>query len=105
MTIRLALSETYRKNRDDVRALFLGQYPSFLYRSSCGLEEGEIPVFAFHSVLPDKFESQMAYLAANEYWTLDAGGLVVTLRGSRPPRKNTVVLTFDDGRGSLWATA
>lgn len=95
----------YWKNRDDLRALCLGQYPSFFYRSSRDIEVGEIPVFAFHSVLPDRFESQMAYLAGNGYQTLDADGLLDILRGRKPPRKNTVVLTFDDGRGSLWATA
>jgi peptidoglycan/xylan/chitin deacetylase (PgdA/CDA1 family) len=95
----------YWKNRDDLRALVLRQYPSFVYRSSREIEQGEIPVFAFHSVLPDRFESQMAYLAVNGYRTLDADGLLDILRGRRPPRKNTVVLTFDDGRGSLWSTA
>ena len=105
MTISLALSETYSKNRDDLRALLLRQYPSFVYRSCREIELGEIPVFAFHSVLPDRFESQMAYLANNGYRTLDADGLLNILRGRRPPGRNTVVLTFDDGRSSLWATA
>ena len=105
MTIRLALSDMYRKNREDLRALFLREYPSFFYRSSHGIERGEIPVFAFHSVLPDRFESQMAFLAANGYRTLDADGFLEILLGRKPLREHTVVLTFDDGRGSVWATA
>ena len=105
MTIRLALTEMYRKNRDDLRALFRWEYPSFFYRGSRGIERGEIPVFAFHSVLPDRFESQMAYLAANGYRTLDAEGFLDILLGRKPAQENTVVLTFDDGRGSQWATA
>lgn len=105
MTIRLALSEMYRKNRDDLRALFLWEYPSFFYRGSRGIERGEIPVFAFHSVLPDRFESQIAYLAANGYRTFDADGFMNILLGRKTAQENSVVLTFDDGRGSLWATA
>ena len=105
MTIRLALSDMYRKNRDDLRALFLWEYPSFFYRGSRGIERGEIPVFVFHSVLPDRFESQIGYLAANGYRTLDADGLLDIIIGRKPAQENTVVLTFDDGRGSLWATA
>jgi peptidoglycan/xylan/chitin deacetylase (PgdA/CDA1 family) len=105
MTIRLALSELYRKNRDDLRALFLGEYPPFFYRSSRGIGPEEIPVFAFHSVLPDRFDSQMAFLVDNGYRTLDADGLVDILLRRGKIRENTIVLTFDDGRGSVWATA
>jgi len=105
MTIRVTLSEMYRKNRDDLRALFLGEYPPFFYRGSRGIEPEEIPVFAFHSTIPDRFDSQMAFLADNGYRTLDADGLLDTLLGRKKIQPNTIVLTFDDGRGSVWATA
>lgn len=105
MTTRLAISEAYRKNREDLRALVLGQYPPFFYRRSRGIAPNEIPVFAFHSVLPDRFESQMAYLAENGYRTIDANGLLEIVRGRRTASERTVAITFDDGRGSLWATA
>ena len=95
----------YRKNREDLRALFQREYPPFFYRNAGRIEPGVIPVFVFHSVEPDRFESQMAYLYANGYRTLDADGLLDILTGKQPARGNTVALTFDDGRGSLWATA
>src|SRR5712691_2957658 len=45
------------------------------------------------------------YLAVNGYRTADADGLLDILSGRRPPLENTIALTLDDGRGSLWATA
>lgn len=105
MTIRSALSEMYEKNREDLRALLRREYPPFFYRDAGRIGPNEIPVFAFHSVEPERFEAQMAFLAGNGYRAVDADGLADILLGNDPARENTVALTFDDGRGSLWSTA
>ena len=104
-TIQRRLSDSYKKNKDDVRALVCGLYPRFVYKSHDKLPKGEIPVFVFHSVDPQSFEAQLRYLADNGYRTLNAEELLQVLTKEKKPQENTIALTFDDGRGSLWATA
>ena len=101
----LKIDNIYRKNKDDFRALFSKQYPRFVYRSLPFLPEGEIAVFAFHTVQADYLERQLQYLKENGYQTLNASELLQTINRTRKAEKNTVVLTFDDGRGSLWSVA
>src|SRR5204862_352394 len=43
------------------------------------------------------------YLSDNDYATLSAGEYFQVLMGTRPAPPGAVVLTFDDGRGSLWS--
>lgn len=99
------LEASYRKNKDDVGALLSRRYPRFVYRGFRALPRGEIPVFTFHTVEPERFKAQLEYLAENGYQTLDADELAAVMRGEREPRDGDVVLTFDDGRGSLWSVA
>lgn len=62
-----------------------------------------VPVFSFHDVTPEKFEAQLEFLASNgyrsiltrEYFSRDGA-----TKGDR-----VVMLTFDDGRASLWNVA
>ena len=100
--LRLA-QDSYRKNWDDIRALGLRLYPDFVYRRVDGVREGQIPVFAFHSARLTTFESQLKYLVQNGYRTLRADELHEVITGKRPLKPKSVVLTFDDGRGSLWS--
>lgn len=104
-TVTRKLADTYRKNKDDFGAILLGKYPAFVFRNVDKLPLGEIPVFVFHSVEPAPFEAQLKYLAENNYKTIDADTLAHILSGKVKAQPNTVVLTFDDGRGSVWATA
>jgi hypothetical protein len=101
----LKIKDIYRKNKDDFRALFGKQYPQFVYRPLPFLPAGEIAVFVFHTIDPDYLERQLLYLKENEYQTLNATEFLHTINGTRKAERNTVVLTFDDGRGSLWSIA
>jgi peptidoglycan/xylan/chitin deacetylase (PgdA/CDA1 family) len=59
----------------------------------------------FHGAEPDSFSRKLAHLADNGYVTLSADEYVAVLRGQRTPEERAVVLTFDDGRGSVWSVA
>ena len=69
------------------------------------LPRGDVPVFVFHGAEPDSFSRKLAHLAENGYVTLSADEYVAVLRGQRKPEERAVVLTFDDGRGSVWSVA
>ncbi|GAA5235422.1 polysaccharide deacetylase family protein [Verticiella sediminum] len=72
-----------------------------------------VPVLMYHHVspsndmlttVPERFESQLAWLAEEGYATLDAEGLAGFLAG-RPVPDRSVVLTFDDGFLDNWVYA
>ena len=83
------------------RDLFLGRYPAFV--TGGPLPRGHVPVFVFHSLEPESFARKLQHLADNDYVTLSATEYFQFLMGTRPAPQNAVVLTFDDGRGSLWS--
>jgi peptidoglycan/xylan/chitin deacetylase (PgdA/CDA1 family) len=83
------------------RDLLLGRYPPFV--TGGPLPQGHIPVFVFHSLEPHRFARQLTHLADNGYVTLSADEYAQILLGGRPAPARAVVLTFDDGRGSLWS--
>ena len=83
------------------RDLLLGRYPAFV--TGGPLPHGDVPVFVFHSVEPLTFGRQMRYLADNGYVSLSADEYYQGLTGARPFPERAVLLTFDDGRGSLWS--
>lgn len=85
------------------RDLMLGRYPSFV--TGGPLPRSHVPVFVFHSVEPESFGRRLDYLADNSYVTLSAEEYFQFLLGGRPAPERAVVLTFDDGRGSLWSVA
>jgi len=92
------------KNTHEIAAtaadFFAFRYPGYVY--GLKLPYGSIPVFCFHGVELNSLDAMLEYLDYNGYTTLDADEYhdIVT-RKSAPPRK-AVVLTFDDGWGSLW---
>jgi peptidoglycan/xylan/chitin deacetylase (PgdA/CDA1 family) len=69
------------------------------------LPRGDIPVFVFHGAEPEAFSRKLGHLADNGYVTLSADEYVAALRGEREPPERAVVLTFDDGRASVWSVA
>jgi peptidoglycan/xylan/chitin deacetylase (PgdA/CDA1 family) len=83
------------------RDLLLRRYPAFV--TGGPLPRGHVPVFVFHSLEPESFERKLRYLADNGYETLSADEYfqVLVQAGKAPDR--AVLLTFDDGRGSLWS--
>jgi peptidoglycan/xylan/chitin deacetylase (PgdA/CDA1 family) len=85
------------------RDLLLGRYPSFV--TGGALARGEVPVFVLHEAEPESFARQLDHLARNGYRTLSIDEYVGVLRGSVPAPDRAVLLTFDDGRGSVWSVA
>ena len=83
------------------RDLLLGRYPAFV--TGGPLPRGDVPVFVFHSVLFETFGRQMRYLADNGYVSLSVEEYYQGIMGTRPFPERAVLLTFDDGRGSLWS--
>lgn len=89
------------------------RYPIFFYENVKPDDIG-IPVFVYHSVagpsVPDsvtieEFERQMQYLAFNKYHTLSADEYLEYIVYGKPVPRKSVLLTFDDGRASLWTAA
>jgi peptidoglycan/xylan/chitin deacetylase (PgdA/CDA1 family) len=83
------------------RDLLLGRYPEFV--TGGPLPRGDVPVFVFHSLEPESFGRKIEYLSRNGYVTLSADDYYHGLLGGRPFPERSIVLTFDDGRGSLWS--
>jgi peptidoglycan/xylan/chitin deacetylase (PgdA/CDA1 family) len=83
------------------RDLLLRRYPPFV--TGGALPRGDIPVFVFHSLEPVSFARKLRHLAENGYVTLGADEYVRVLVGIGPVPEKAVVLTFDDGRGSVWS--
>jgi hypothetical protein len=80
-------------------------YPRFVFDSTTKALNDEIPVFLFHSVEGNDLEEKLGYLVTNGYQTIGADELYDYLTGRKRNPRNAVVLTFDDGRGSLWSVA
>ncbi len=87
----------------ELRALMSGNYPGFVTGNNLKCLENEIIVFSFHT--PDSvfFEKQIKFLAENGYRTIDTEKLHDLLSGQKTILPNTVMLTFDDCRASLWS--
>jgi peptidoglycan/xylan/chitin deacetylase (PgdA/CDA1 family) len=95
------LGRQAREAWEVARDLLLGRYPAFV--TGGPLPRGHVPVFVFHSLEPESFSRKLQYLADNDYVTLSASEYFQFLMGTRPAPQAAVVLTFDDGRGSLWS--
>jgi peptidoglycan/xylan/chitin deacetylase (PgdA/CDA1 family) len=95
------LARNVREAWEVPRDLLLGRYPPFV--TGGPLSRGHVPVFVFHSLEPESFERRLRYLAENRYITLSADEYFQVLVGAGPGPERAVLLTFDDGRGSLWS--
>ncbi len=95
------LAQHAREAFEVPRDLLLGRYPDFV--TGGPLPKGHVPVFVFHSLEPESFGRKLRYLADNAYVTLSADEYFQLLMNARTPPDRAVVLTFDDGRGSLWS--
>ncbi len=102
-----------RRTVHTARELALKRYPRFV-RADVKVDALGIPVFTYHSiapgdtpdaVTPDAFDRQMRFLAENGYHTLHAADLQAHLVYGQPVPPRSVVLTFDDGRATLWTVA
>ena len=102
MSLR-SLGRSAREAWEVPRDLLLGRYPAFV--TGGPLERGVIPVFVFHGAEPVSFSRKLEHLARNGYRTLSIDEYVAVLRGRCAPPERAVLLTFDDGRGSVWSVA
>jgi peptidoglycan/xylan/chitin deacetylase (PgdA/CDA1 family) len=102
--VRLAgLGGSAREAWEVPRDLLLGRYPAFVTGGE--LRPGEVPVFVFHGAEPGSFARRLEHLARNGYETLSIDGYFDVLRGRTAPPARAVLLTFDDGRASVWTVA
>jgi peptidoglycan/xylan/chitin deacetylase (PgdA/CDA1 family) len=85
------------------RDLLLRRYPPFV--TGGPLPAGDVPVFVFHDAKPEGFSRKLRYLADNGYATLSVDEYVAVIRGERRAPEPACLLTFDDGRGSVWSVA
>ena len=97
------LAHSAREAWEVPRDLLLRRYPPFVTGGE--LPRGDVPVFVFHGAEPHSFARKLAHLADNGYVTLSADEHLAVLRGRREAPPRAVVLTFDDGRGSVWSVA
>jgi len=104
-TIWGRLKANYRKALWEASFLKNRCYPDFIFEEESGLLDGEIPVFLFHTVRAEDIEEKLKYLVTNGYRTIGADELYEVLTRQKAFSKKTVMLTFDDGRGSLWSVA
>ena len=93
------LKEAWEVPRD----LLLGRYPPFV--TGGPLSRGDIPVFVLHGAEPHSLGRQLEHLSRNGYRTLTADEYTGVLQGVRATPDRAVLLTFDDGRASLWSVA
>ncbi len=97
MSLVRSLREAWEVPRD----LLLGRYPPFV--TGGALPRDDVPVFVLHGAEPRSLERQLRHLDTNGYTTLTADEYLEVLNHERPTPDRAVLLTFDDGRGSLWS--
>lgn len=99
-----SLRQFLPEGADTALDLIGGQYPAFVYGSEH--LAGQVPVFCFHSVEPESFEALLGFLARNDYYTLTPKELGDWVLGrAELPKERAVLLSFDDGRRSVWSVA
>lgn len=103
--LRKKLWRSYKKNIPDLMAMICRRHPEFVFDDRLQTLKEEVPVFNFHSVTPERFESQLRYLQSNRYRTLSADELALIMNREMPAPERGVALTFDDGHVTLWSVA
>lgn len=76
-------------------------YPGFVTQGGAPAA-GEVPVFVFHTIEPDRFAAQLRHLVENGYRTIDPEEYLRIMSGEVRARGGEVLLTIDDARSSLW---
>ena len=76
-----------------------GRYPPFV--TGGPLPQGHVPVFVFHSLEPESLRPQAALPGRQRLRDALGGRVLPRPVGARRRPERAVLLTFDDGRGSL----
>jgi peptidoglycan/xylan/chitin deacetylase (PgdA/CDA1 family) len=64
--------------------------------------QGQLPVFYFHTLDTESFEEKLRFLKTNHYSTVTCDEAHEYLVEGRSLPQRSLMLTFDDGRRSLW---
>lgn len=80
-----------------------GSYPRWIWNPHPGSVPDHIPVIMYHSVRREPFESELQFLSSNGYKTIHCDEYYEKIRQGRDLHDRVVLLTFDDGRKSLWS--
>lgn len=77
-------------------------YPDFVLKNST---RTGTPVFVYHTIEPDLFESHLKYLQENGYRTLSIEEFLQQFKDNKSGSGKSVLLTIDDARSSVWRYA
>lgn len=88
----------------ELKSLLKG-YPSFVYSKDKRAKLDGIPVFVYHTIDPNVFESHLSYLQQNNYKTLSIEEFYDAVTNKVSLNNNSVLLTIDDARTSVWRFA
>jgi hypothetical protein len=95
------LRRMIEKNKCEISGIVLRKYPDFVWNDRV-TNLYRIPVFVFHDVSQQFLRPMFQFLSDNGYNTLTANEYVERRGWSQ---KREVLLTFDDGKKSLYTTA
>jgi peptidoglycan/xylan/chitin deacetylase (PgdA/CDA1 family) len=95
------LRRRWEKNWPELSAAVRGGCPAFVFSHRPPELGSAVPVFAYHSVEPARFEADLRFLQLNGYVTIGADALLDHLLERRPAPERAVVLSFDDGAANL----
>ncbi|MCL4183307.1 MAG: polysaccharide deacetylase family protein [Burkholderiaceae bacterium] len=94
------IRRAFEKNRNEIAGIALSRYPPFVRRD---VAPANVPAFQFHGVSAATLDPLLGYLSANGYRTLTADEYLRRAIGAAQATDREVLLTFDDGRASLYA--
>jgi hypothetical protein len=86
----------------EARMLHSRETPAFVRGGPAEDDAGYLPVFCFHTLVPERFEAQLRFLSANRYRSVTLDDAVRWMRGEIALPERAVVLTIDDGRLSTF---
>ena len=96
------LRSSYEKNWPEIHAALTGKHSRFIYSRNPKLADDDVPVFCYHELDKQSFESDLQFLSENDYRTIDAETLTDHVAGKQAAPPRSVVLTVDDGARSLF---
>ncbi len=100
--IRGGIRQSLKEMRLEATNIFNSRYPRFVTNNDPGPLRIEVPVFVFHSIEPTIFEEQLKFLSNNNYHSVTCDQFNNFLVGRTELSSNSILLTIDDGRSSVW---